>query len=162
MSGRQYLLASKFVSSPLARKGTSLPSPSSSAPSVPSGLKVEQKRDEFSVNSVYESLESSVPPGSVSPDPCPLISLGPLGPDGKNFLPSFSRRFWSFLWWKRACYRTIGHRATRHRFCCSPGFQAPGSRIPGTGLPSSVSPGTGVHSSGLPGTGLPGFGLRAS
>jgi len=60
-SGRRYLLASKVVSSPQTMKGTSVPSPSSSAPAIPSGLTVEQKRDEFSVNSVYESLKSSVP-----------------------------------------------------------------------------------------------------
>jgi len=80
-SGRRYTSASAFVSSLQTRKGTSLPSPSSSVPAIPPGLTVEQVRDEFSVIAVIESLESSVPPGSVSPDPCPLISLGPLGYD---------------------------------------------------------------------------------
>jgi len=146
------------VSSPRTRKGTLLPSPSSSAPAIPSGLTVEQKRDEFSVNSVYESLESSVPPGFVSPDPCPLISLGPLGSDEEEFSSKFQlgisdhspdqnvraieppvSRHQAFE------IRFVALRAFRHRACRTLGYWAPVCRA------------SKLCVTGLPVTGLPGF-----
>jgi len=100
------------------------------------------------------------PPGSVSPDPCPLISLGRVR-TRKNFSSKFQPGVSNVRAIKppvtgllRSDLLLFGHREAEHQ---ATGLLSSG--LPGTGLLSSGLLGTGLLSSGLLGTGLPGTGL---
>jgi len=122
---------SKVVSSPRTRHGNLLPCSSSSATVFPSGLTAEQKRDEYSDSSVYKSLESSVPTGSVSPVPCPFRWV-PWVQTRKIFLSSHSQALLIILikTWVLLNHRSPGNRlpVPWDQVCCLPGFWAPDNR----------------------------------